>query len=101
MLFAVLFDDNPAADPGIRESHMAAHLAFLEAQGGAVAAAGPLHGPDGEGAGGMWLVEAEGAEAVERLIRADPFWRTGLRRSHRILAWSRVFADGGRLIDPG
>jgi hypothetical protein len=31
------------------------------------------------------------------LIKEDPFWPTGLRKSVCILAWNQVFADGRRL----
>ena len=48
-------------------------------------------------AGGLWLVEAETPDAVDELVRNDPFWPTGLRRSARVLAWKQVYADGARL----
>jgi hypothetical protein len=35
---------------------------------------------------------------VRRLIEADPFWPTGLRKAVRVLEWTRVFADGKPLI---
>jgi uncharacterized protein YciI len=41
-------------------------------------------------AGGMWLVRAGSREEVVDLVMADPFWPTGLRKSFRILEWSRV-----------
>jgi uncharacterized protein YciI len=76
---------------------MPAHLAFLESHAAAIRAAGPLlTPPSGEPAGGLWLVEANAAEAVDSLVREDPFWSAGLRRSVRILRWSQVFADGRR-----
>ena len=65
-----------------------------------VTAAGPLQTGDGQGAGGLWLVDAADAAKVDALVKEDPFWPTGLRKSVRILAWKRVFADGRRLI-PG
>lgn len=88
MLYAVLFNDNPAAQPDLRQRHMAAHLEFLAANAG-IQAAGPLS-EDGNPAGGLWLVQAEDVQQVEALIRKDPFWPTGLRDTHRILAWSQV-----------
>ena len=33
-----------------------------------------------------------------RLVEADPFWSTGLRKSIRILEWTRVYADGQQMI---
>ena len=100
MLYAVFFTDNPDHAEA-RSRLMPDHLAFLERNGHAVRAAGPLRdAATGEGAGGLWLVEAESAEAVRQLYESDPFWPTGLRRSIRVLAWTRVFADGRRLIGP-
>jgi uncharacterized protein YciI len=98
MLFAVLFADDPdRADA--RRRLMPDHLDFLERHSTAIRAAGPLRVPgSGEAAGGLWLVEAETAEAVRRLYESDPFWPTGLRKSVRVLEWSQVFADGRRMI---
>ncbi len=98
MLFAILFEDDPQADPAIRKSHMPAHLDFLEANADRVQAAGPMATREGKAAGGLWLVEAESAEAVDALARDDPFWPTGLRKSVQVLAWTQVFADGQRKI---
>lgn len=98
MKFAVLFEDN-AEKAELRTRHMSEHLAFLDAHPGAIQAAGPLRdAATGDGAGGLWLVEAEHAEEVRKLVEADPFWPTGLRKSVRILEWTQVFADGRRLI---
>jgi len=98
MLYAVLFEDNAQRAADLRRRHMAAHLAFLEQNAARIHAAGPLQQTDGDAAGGLWLVEAESAAAVDTLVREDPFWPTGLRRSVRILRWSQVFAAGRRLI---
>lgn len=98
MLYVVLLEDNPDADPDIRKTRMPDHLDFLEANAGQVQAAGPLKTRDGAAAGGIWLVEATTAEAVDTLVEADPFWPTGLRKSVRVLAWTQVFADGQRKI---
>ncbi|MFI5014555.1 MAG: YciI family protein [Hyphomicrobiales bacterium] len=99
MLFAVLFTDNPEhADA--RRRLMPAHLDFLERHSDEIRAAGPLQeAVSGEAAGGMWLVEAESAEAVGRLYRSDPLWPTGLRRSARVLRWTQVFAEGRRMTE--
>jgi uncharacterized protein YciI len=98
MLYAVLFEDNPEhADK--RPAHMPAHLAFLTENADRITSAGPMfQGDGGEGAGGLWLVEAEDADAVQALVEADPFWPTGLRKSVQVLRWQRVFADGAVLI---
>lgn len=99
MLYIVLFEDNPDADPDIRAAHMPAHLKFLEENAGLVISAGPLKTRDGDAAGGVWMVQAPNAETVDDLVRTDPFWPTGLRKSVQVLAWTQVFADGKRRID--
>ena len=98
MIYAVLFeDDDSRAD--MRAKHMAAHLAFLESNAGNIHAAGPLADTaDDSPAGGLWLVEADGPQAVRDLIETDPFWPTGLRKSIRVLQWTQVFADGERRL---
>jgi len=97
-MFVVLFEDDPAIPVDTRKRHMSAHLAFLEATAGRIRAAGPLADGDGTAAGGLWLVDAADVETVEALIRQDPFWPTGLRKSWRVLRWNRVFADGRRIV---
>lgn len=97
MQYVVLFEDNPDADPGIRAAHMAAHLAFLETNADRISAAGPLATLSGAAAGGLWLAHADDPQDLHRLVKADPFWSTGLRKSVTILRWTRVYADGARL----
>jgi uncharacterized protein YciI len=98
MLYAVLFEDDPNLGSDVRRQHMLAHLSFLEQNAARIKAAGPLHVSSGDSTGGLWIVEADGPDAVDALIREDPFWPTGLRRSVRVLTWTQVFADGKRLI---
>jgi len=99
MRYAVIFRDNPDRSDA-RAAHMPAHLSFLKANADTIHSAGPLFQGDGaEGAGGLWLVEAANADAVQALVEADPFWPTGLRKSVEVLRWQRVFAEGAVLID--
>lgn len=99
MMYAVLFeDDETYADR--RPGYLPDHLAFLADHARQITAAGPLADTSGgEPAGGLWLVEADTAAAVEALVREDPFWPTGLRKSYRILQWTRVFAAGKKLVE--
>lgn len=90
----ILFEDNPDAPADLRAAHMPAHLAFLQAHADRIRAAGPLADPSGAAAGGLWIVDVETPAEAERLVREDPFWPTGLRRSVRILEWRQVFVDG-------
>ena len=98
MPYIILFKDNPDADPGIRKSHMPAHLSFLEAHSDQIDAAGPLTDAQGDPAGGIWVLDAGSVAEVEALIHKDPFWPTGLRQSYEILSWKQVFAKGKRQI---
>jgi uncharacterized protein len=98
MLYVVLFEDNASLGTDIRRQHMPAHLSFLEKNAARIKAAGPLRAPSGEPAGGLWVLEAESPSVVDALVKNDPFWPTGLRRSVRVLTWAQVFADGRRLI---
>ncbi len=98
MKFVVTFEDNNDK-AHMRQQHMAEHLAFLEANGDRIEAAGPLFDPaDNGGAGGLWIVEADDAEAVHALVKSDPFWPTGLRRSYRVLGWRTVFVSGDSVV---
>ncbi len=100
MIHIILFKDNPDADPQIRSAHMPAHLDFLEANSNLIKAAGPLSTTSGAGNGGLWLLDAPQGTDIDALIRKDPFWPTGLRKSYEILNWTQVYADGQRLIHP-
>jgi len=91
MPIIILFTDNPTAEPGLRAAHMQDHLAFLADHAGTISGAGPLATEAGAGDGGLWVVETDDFAAAEALVRADPFWPTGLRHSHRALHWRRVF----------
>jgi uncharacterized protein len=94
MLFAITFEDELSRAAEIRRQHMSAHLDFLQVSGWFIRAAGPLREASGDISGGMWIVEADNREEVERLIAEDPFWVAGLRRSVRVLVWDQVFVDG-------
>lgn len=98
MMFAILFEDDPTRGD-MRQKHMPAHLEFLARNAARIKAAGPLkQAQDGAPAGGLWIVDAATADEATALTREDPFWPTGLRTSIRVLAWTRVFADGKRLV---
>ena len=98
MIYAILFEDNEIhADK--RPVYMADHLAFLADHAHEITDAGPLMDvSNGDPAGGLWLVEANNADSVQALIHEDPFWPTGLRKSFRILQWTRVCAAGERHV---
>lgn len=102
MIFAILFEDEPAHTHK-RAAVMRDHLAFLTRHADTVHAAGPMLTEGGEGAGGLWVVEAESFEAAAALTREDPFHPTGLRRTITVLEWKQVFtgvATAGRPSEP-
>jgi len=93
-MYVVFFEDEGAAADQ-RAVHMQAHLAFLDANAKTISAAGPLRDtPSGLPAGGLWTVDCPTEAEVWDLIRADPFWPTGLRKKVTVCKWNRVFADG-------
>ncbi|EJK80092.1 hypothetical protein G6L94_04505 [Agrobacterium rhizogenes] len=96
-LFAVLFEDDRQQAAEIRQKYLERHFDFLQANAALIKTAGPLSRQGDAFAGGLWLVEADDAAEVDRLVKEDPFWSTGLRKSVQILVWNRVFADGTRL----
>ena len=100
MKFIVIFEDNEEMGH-MRQKHMLDHLSFLDTNKNSIEAAGPLFQiENNEGAGGIWIVEADSGEDVHNLVKSDPFWPTGLRKSYTVLGWKQVFLNGERQIDP-
>ena len=98
MKYAVLFEDNDEF-AHMRTKFMADHPQFLADHSAAIEIAGPMKdGMSGDSAGGLWVVDAESAEAVQDLVETDPFWPTGLRKSIRVLEWTQVYAYGEKKI---
>jgi len=97
MIFVILFQDDPAhADK--RMQYMQDHLAFLRRNAERVRGAGPMVTADGNGAGGLWVVEAESFDAARHLAETDPLFSTGLRRKITILEWKQVFTSSANLV---
>lgn len=96
MLYIILFHDNPDSDPDIRPKYMAQHLDFLAQHASAIRAAGPLREENGDVQSGLWLVDVDDVAGAWDLVRADPFWSTGLRQKVEIKQWAQVFAEGVR-----
>ncbi len=95
MLFVIQFEDVYADQPARlpeREQHMPQHLAFLVRHGNQVIAAGALRpSPDAAPTGGIWLVQAGSMAEAEALLRQDPFWIAGLRKSVTVSHWAKAF----------
>jgi hypothetical protein len=93
MLFVVMFEDLPTA-LGIRQREMQAHLEFLREHGDAIRVAGSLReSPELKPLGACWIVDAASRDAVDTLVKADPFYRHGLRAHYRVLHWSKAFDE--------
>lgn len=84
-------DRDGALDTRLR--HYDAHKAFLadtSAFGLRIVMSGPLVSDDGERMiGSLFLVEADGREAVERFNAADPFHAAGIWQTVSISAFLR------------
>ncbi|MFK0165804.1 YciI family protein [Rhizobium sp. NPDC090279] len=93
-LFAVLFEDDRQNAAAIRKDYLQRHFAFLKANAASIRTAGPLSREGDAFAGGLWLVEARTSDDVDRLVKEDPFWAAGLRKTVQIFAWNRVFTEG-------
>ena len=98
MLYTIHFHDNADAAPDIRPRYMQKHLAFLSENSATIRAAGPLKEGDGTVESGLWLVEVESIDQAWGLVKADPFWPTGLRDTVEVKHWAQVFADGQALV---
>ncbi|MGY5778722.1 YciI family protein [Rhizobium sp. LEGMi135b] len=96
-LFVVLFEDDRQNAAAIRKEYLPRHFAFLEANAASIRTAGPLSREGDTFAGGLWLVEAQTSDDVDRLLEEDPFWAAGLRKSVRVFRWNQVFAEGALL----
>lgn len=94
MKFAVIFEDDEAHQD-VRPIYMQQHLAFLLRNAAQILAAGPiLPSETGARGGGLWVVEADDADHVRKLVEGDPFFSTGLRKEINIFRWKTVFENG-------
>jgi uncharacterized protein YciI len=93
MLFVVRFTDKPGTLP-LRQQFLPAHVEWLDAQKATILVAGSVrHEPDAAPVGGVWIVEADSKDAIEALLKFDPFWRNGIRQTYEILHWNKAFPD--------
>lgn len=76
MVYRVDRDDGQAA--AIRAATRPAHRAYMDRFAAGVRLGGPILDADGQGCGGLMLVEAENEEAVREMVSNDPFELAGL-----------------------
>jgi uncharacterized protein YciI len=87
------FDKPGHADVRLRERD--AHLAFLGRHKALLLACGAKLNDDGSSAGGgLYVVDLETREEVERFIADDPFAHAGLFERVTIVRWRKAYLDG-------
>lgn len=91
MLFALWCHDK-AGHEAVRLANRPAHVAYLEAQGERLVAAGPLLCDDGEQMiGSLLVLECTDRRAAEAFAAEDPYAQAGLFAAVEIRPWRRVF----------
>lgn len=90
MLFAVIFKDRPGHGH-VRAAHLSAHVDWLEQNQACIPVGGSLRTEPSEvPIGGLWIADAPSREALDTLLKTDPFYLAGLRESYEILHWSKA-----------
>jgi uncharacterized protein YciI len=79
----------------IRAANRADHLAYLEALGDRLYAAGPTVSEDGQSmTGSLLIIEFADRAEAERFCAGDPYAKAGLFQSVTIRPWRRVLPRG-------
>ena len=92
MLFALICTDKPN-HLHVRQETRADHLAFLDALGDALKAAGPFTDDQGTPTGSLSVVEAADREAARALAARDPYAGAGRFESVEIRPWNWVLKN--------
>jgi uncharacterized protein YciI len=90
----IRYVDDQEAIAAIRPTHRA-YLADLLAQG-KLAAAGPFT----DGAGALFIYEAENADVAEEFAAKDPYTVGGVIAEHTIKPWQLVYSNTSLLQQP-
>lgn len=89
MRFVAIFEEGPDM-LAVRNTHEAAHLAYLEQHRDEIRMAGGLRNEHGGAyVGGLWVFEVTSRERAVQLIEHDPFHRAR-PRTYRLLAWGKA-----------
>lgn len=87
------FDQPGHADLRLRERE--AHLAFLDRHKALLLACGAKLNDDGSNAGGgLYVVDLDTRDEVERIIADDPFAHAGLFERVTIVRWRKAYFYG-------
>lgn len=95
MPYHIQFFDNDDVE-ALKKEHFPAHVAFLEANQDKLLAAGPLTGEDGEGVGGVIIVDVDTKEEADAFAASDPLASGGVRKGWESTRWRAGFLDRKR-----
>jgi uncharacterized protein len=90
-----IFEDNEEA-AWVREKHSKDHFSYLQDHSAKICIAGGLReNPGGPFLGGLWVMDVLSRDEAARLCENDPYFKLGLRRSYRLMAWGKApcYAD--------
>jgi len=88
--WVAIFEDDPSAD-WVRRQHSEDHFDYLALHRDTIRLAGGLRPAPGEWfSGGLWIMDVDSREDAVRLVEDDPYFRLGLRKSYRLMAWGRA-----------
>ena len=90
MLYFVFLEDIPD-NAGIRARLLDAHMQHMGAYVDRIKLGGPIMRGDSDSqAGGVLIVEAESATAVQDMIHADPYFEAGLWQDVKIHPFKEI-----------
>jgi uncharacterized protein len=90
-MYAIVCFDRPDS-ASLRDTHRAAHQAFLKNNTGKIVFGGPLKNtPEGASTGAVIVVDCGTREEAEAFIAADPFRQHGVYESVAVRAFKQVF----------
>lgn len=87
--FAIHCIDKPES-AALRAETRPAHLAYLEAVGGSILAAGPLLDLDGAPMGSLLIIDFPDRKSAIEFAAQDPYSLAGLFASVAVTAWRKV-----------
>lgn len=90
----MIFTQDCADGPAIREKHRDAHLTYLDDRMDILIASGALQDEEGKSIGACILVDVDTLEEAQDFAARDPFAAAGLFRTLTIQRWNRFYLHG-------
>lgn len=97
MLFAARFTDKPDIAEK-RAELLQAHFDWLAANDDKVLLAGAIRNDEGQGLGGLWIIEANSKAEAEQVYQGDPFYANGLRAKVEVFHYVKAHPDKASVI---